>query len=115
MLEFYGYAKCGTCRKALKWLEEQGFGYEFIDITETPPTKKLLNDLLKTHDLKRLFNTSGQQYRAMNIKDRLSGMTEAEAIDLLAAEGRLCKRPIVTDGRRHTVGFKDDEFAEVWR
>lgn len=114
MLKFYGYMKCGTCRKALKWLDTRGQAYEFVDITEKPPTRKLLKDLLKTYELKRLFNTSGGQYRELGIKDRLATMTAAEAVDLLAGNGMLCKRPIVTDGTKATVGFKEEEFAAIW-
>ncbi len=79
-----------------------------------PPPKTLLRALLKQYGLKRLFNTSGGQYRELGIKDRLADMTAAEAVDLLAGNGMLCKRPMVTDGKRHSVGFKDDEFAAVW-
>jgi arsenate reductase len=114
MIRFYGYPRCSTCRKALKWLEEQGVGYEFIDITEKPPSKALLKKLLGKYELKRLFNTSGGLYRELGVKDRLGTMSSDEAIDLLAGHGKLCKRPIVSDGTRHTVGFREDEFLEVW-
>jgi len=114
MLKVYGYLKCGTCRKALEWLDARGADYTFIDITEHPPPKTLLRALLQDHEPKQLFNTSGQQYRELGLKDRLPGMTRAEAVDLLAQNGKLCKRPIVTDGTRHTVGFKEDAFAATW-
>lgn len=114
MLKFYGYDKCGTCRKARKWLDAAGLAYTFIDITRTPPPKKELKALAAQYGLKALFNTSGGQYRELGIKDRLAGMTGAEAVTLLAGNGMLCKRPVVTDGARRTVGFKDDVFAAVW-
>ena len=114
MLKLYGYDKCGTCRKAKKWLDDHGVARTFIDITEEPPTKALLEALLMTYELKRLFNTSGQMYRELGIKNRLTTITTVEAVDLLAANGKLCKRPIVTDGKRHTVGFKEDVFAATW-
>ena len=114
MLSFYGYDKCGTCRKAKAWLDTRGLVHQSIDITDNPPPKTLLKALLKTYGLKALFNTSGVQYRELNIKDRLPGMTGAEAVELLAKNGKLCKRPMVTDGKRHTVGFKEDVFAAVW-
>lgn len=114
MITFYGYRKCGTCRKAMAWLDEHGREYRFLDITETPPPKTLLRALLKEQPLRALFNTSGQQYRELGIKDRLPRMSAAEAVNLLAANGKLCKRPVVTDGARHTVGFKDDVFAATW-
>ena len=114
MLQFYGYDKCGTCRKAKQWLDARGLAHRFIDITENPPPKTLLKALLQDHGLKALFNTSGVQYRELGIKDRLATMTEAEAVALLARNGKLCKRPMVSDGKRHTVGFKEDTFAAVW-
>jgi arsenate reductase len=114
LLKFYGYDKCGTCRKARKWLDARGLIYQFVDITETPPPKALLRRLLKVYDRKALFNTSGVQYRELGIKDRLPGLTDAAAVDLLADNGRLCKRPMVTDGARATVGFQEDVFAATW-
>ena len=114
MIKLYGYMTCGTCRKAIKWLDTHGVEYQFIDITEKPPTKSLLKALLKKHDVKRLFNTSGGQYRELGIKNKLATMTQTEAIDLLAGNGMLCKRPMVTDGKRHTVAFRDNEFAAIW-
>lgn len=114
MIKFYGYRKCGTCRKALQWLDGRGIAYTFIDITEQAPPRTLLNALLKQEGLRSLFNTSGGQYRELNIKDRLAGMSDQEAVDLLAGNGMLCKRPMVTDGTRHTVGFREERFGEVW-
>jgi arsenate reductase len=114
MLKFYGYRRCGTCRKALAWLDDHGVDYRFVDITETPPPKTLLRALLQEHEPRALFNTSGQQYRELGMKDRLPTLSRSEAVDLLAANGKLCKRPLVTDGTRHTVGFQPDRFAAVW-
>ena len=115
-MKVYGYMKCGTCRKALKWLDAAGIDHDFVDITLTPPNASLLKRALATgrYELKHLFNTSGGQYRAMDIKHRLPEMTKIEAIAMLANNGMLCKRPVVTDGVRVTVGFKEDVFGEVW-
>lgn len=112
----YGYMKCDSCRKALKWLDAAGLEHQFIDITEHPPHAKTLGAILQEgrYELKHLFNTSGQLYRSMQIKDKLQGMSEAEALKLLAANGMLIKRPIFTDGERFTVGFKPPVFEEVW-
>lgn len=116
MIDFYGYDGCDTCRKAKKWLDAQGVEYKSIPIVEKPPSAALLKRVLKSGDyeLKHLFNTSGQVYRQMKIKDKLATMTEAAALKLLSANGKLCKRPIVTDGKQHTVGFKSDVFKRVW-
>jgi len=116
MIRFYGYDRCGTCRNAKKWLDAHGVVYQSIDITEKPPPKALLKKILKSGDysLKDLFNKSGQMYRDMNMKERLAEMSEARAVELLAEHGKLCKRPIVSDGSRHTVGFSEDAFERIW-
>lgn len=115
-LTVYGYMKCDSCRKALKWLDAAAREHVFIDITENPPTPATLEAALRDgrYELKHLFNTSGQLYRSMKIKDRLPGMSQDEALALLAANGMLVKRPIVTDGKRFTVGFKPPVFEDVW-
>ncbi len=116
MIKFYGYKKCGTCHKAEKYLENNGTDYEFIDITENPPSQSKLGSIAKQAnvDLKKLFNTSGVQYRELKIKEKLPGMTDKEILKLLAGNGRLVKRPLITDGERSTVGFKQEVFDEVW-
>ncbi len=113
-MKFYGYNKCGTCRKAKKYLNDKGLEFQDIDITETPPPKTVLKAALKSRALKKLFNTSGQQYKELNIKDKLPSMTEAQALDLLAGNGRLIKRPIAVDKDRITVGFDPAEYDAVW-
>lgn len=116
MLTAYAYPKCSTCRKALKWLADHGHEPRVIDITAEPPPATLLRSTLKTSDyqLKDLFNRSGELYRELNMKDRLPAMSEDEAIQLLSEHGKLCKRPIVTDGKRVTVGFDETAFARTW-
>lgn len=115
-LTFYWYPKCGTCRNAKKWLDEKGFSYKEIHIVETPPSKEELKDLFEKSDLelKKFFNVSGQKYRELGLKDKLKTATEDEMLELLASDGMLIKRPIVTDGKKVTVGFKDEEFAKNW-
>jgi arsenate reductase len=116
MLKFYGYDKCSTCRKAKLWLDANNIAYQTFDITETSPPKRVLKRILDSGDynLRELFNTSGVQYRELKIKDKLPDLSEKDAIDLLASNGRLCKRPIVFDGDEHTVGFREDVYAKVW-
>lgn len=116
MLTFYGYDKCSTCRNARKHLDAAGVEYRFIDITAAPPPKTLLRAILNAGDyaLKDLFNKSGQLYREMKIKDRLPAMSESQAVDLLAKHGKLCRRPIVTNGKRHTVGYDAPAFSKTW-
>ena len=113
-MKVYSYSKCGTCRNAIKDLEEKKIKFEVIDITENPPSKKVLKSAVKAKGLRKLFNTSGVQYRELKIKDKLKSMTEAQAIDLLASNGRLIKRPIVVDKDKITIGFNANEYKQVW-
>jgi arsenate reductase len=111
-LRVYEYKNCGTCRKALKYLDEQGVTYERIAIREQPPTIAELKKMLKAlnGELKRIFNTSGGDYKSMNMKDRLPTLTDAEALELLAANGNLIKRPFVIQGNDGLIGFKENEW-----
>ena len=111
---FFSYNKCGTCRKAKKILDAYKLSYDEIDITETPPPKSVLKKAIKARGMKKLFNTSGEQYKKLRIKDKIGAMTEAQAIELLSRNGRLVKRPIADDGNRITVGFNEIEYKEVW-
>lgn len=113
---FYGYPPCGTCRNALKWLKAQGVEAEVKDITIHPPGKDELRQVARLAglDIRRLFNISGQVYRELSLKDRLPGMSEEEMLELLAENGKLIKRPVITDGNKATVGFKEEEFRQAW-
>jgi len=113
-MKFFSYNKCGTCRKAKKILDAYKLSYDEIDITETPPPKSVLKKAIKVRGMKKLFNTSGEQYKKLRIKDKIGAMTEAQAIKLLSSNGRLVKRPIAVDGNRITVGFNEIEYKEVW-
>ena len=117
MVKLYGYKKCGTCRKAEKALADAGLDYQFIDITEQPPSGNALKKIAAQAgvDMKKMFNTSGVQYREQKVKDQLPLMSEKAMLDLLASNGRLIKRPLVTDGERSTVGFDAAAFGSVWR
>ena len=116
-LKVYQYPKCSTCRKALKWLDANGFTHTDPDITLTPPGKSELKKMLAHYngDLKRLFNTSGLVYRELDIKDKLSTMTDAQAIDLLASNGKLIKRPFLLSKDIGLVGFKETEWKSALR
>ena len=113
-MKVYSYSKCGTCRNAIKDLEAKKIKFEVIDITENPPSKKVLKSAVKAKGLQKVFNTSGVQYRELKIKDKIKSLTEAQAIDLLASNGRLIKRPIVVDKDKITIGFNADEYKQVW-
>lgn len=114
-LTVYAYGKCGTCRKALAWLDGQKRTYELIDITLRPPTVAELRRVLASgQKLGQLYNTSGQAYREGKLSELRKRLGEDEQLELLASNGRLVKRPLVTDGEQATVGFDAARFAERW-
>ena len=113
-MKLFSYKKCGTCRKAKKLLDAYKASYDEIDITENPPPKSVLKKAIKAKGIRKLFNTSGEQYKKLGIKDKIGTMTEAQALDLLVGNGRLVKRPIAVDGNRITVGFDENEYKDVW-
>ena len=106
------YPKCGTCKKALKWLDDNGIKYEYRHIVEENPTKDELKNWYEKSglSLKKFFNTSGLKYKELNLKDRIPQMTEEEIFDLLSTDGMLVKRPILIDGDKVLVGFKEEEW-----
>lgn len=115
MLKVYEYKNCGTCRKALKWLDARGVAYERIPIRDRPPSMAELKRMLKVCDgeLRRLFNSSGGGYRELNLKDHLKDMPTGEALALLAANGNLVKRPFVLGPDIALVGFDEETWAEA--
>lgn len=115
-LTFYWYPNCGTCKKAKKRLDEEGIDYESVHIVNNPPSKEQLKSFIATSDkpAKKFFNTSGKKYRELNMKEKLKEAEEGEMIEWLASDGMLIKRPILTDGEKTTVGFKQEEFENVW-
>lgn len=112
MLTAYCYQKCSTCRDALKWLDDHGVAHKVKAIRETPPTPAELKTALGIMggDVRKLFNTSGMDYRALGMKDKLPTMSETGALDLLSKNGNLVKRPFLIGGGKALAGFK----AEVW-
>ncbi|MER1986912.1 MAG: arsenate reductase family protein [Solibacillus sp.] len=116
-LQLIQYPKCTTCKKAQKWLTDNEVEFESVHIVEQTPSKEELQAFyeLSGLPLKKFFNTSGNKYKELGLKDKLADMTEDEQFALLASEGMLIKRPIVTDGKKITLGFKESEFTEMWK
>lgn len=111
---FVCYPKCSTCQKAQKWLEESGVSYDLRDIKTDNPTQE---ELRQWHarsglPLKRFFNTSGLQYKALALKDKLPRMSESEQLALLATDGMLVKRPILVGDDFVLAGFRQNEWEE---
>lgn len=112
---FLEYPKCSTCQKAKKWLESKGAQFEDRHIVEQPPTAAELKTWIPRSGLplKRFFNTSGLKYKELGLKDKLPGMSEAEQLALLAADGMLVKRPLLVTEDRVMPGFREKEWEEM--
>ena len=115
MIKFICYPKCTTCQKAKKWLDDNKIEYELRNIKEDNPSLEELTDWYKMSGLplKKFFNTSGLLYKSMELKDKLSTMSEEEQLKLLATDGMLVKRPIVIGEDFVLVGFKESEWSEM--
>lgn len=118
-VKVYEFSRCSTCVKALKYLDAHKIRYTKLPIVEQPPTKKELKQMLgylqaRGGSIKNLFNTSGELYREMKLSDRLkAGLSEAEALDLLAKHGKLIKRPFALTENDGLVGFKENEWNQI--
>ena len=113
MVQVYCYAKCTTCKKALKWLDENKIAYQTVDIKADHPDASTLRDLHKKSGLplRKFFNTSGMLYREMELSKKLPDMSEADMIHLLASDGMLVKRPLLVTKDCVVPGFRED----AWR
>ena len=114
---FLCYPKCSTCQKAKAWLDERGISYELRDIKTDNPTAEELTLWYRKSGLplKKFFNTSGLQYKALGLKDKLPDMSEAEQLALLATDGMLVKRPLLVGDSFVLTGFRAAEWEEALR
>lgn len=114
---FIQYPKCSTCKKADAWLRERGISYESRDIKENNPTTDELKAWIAKSGLptRKFFNTSGQIYRELNLKDKLDTMTDEEMIKLLAGNGMLVKRPLLIGENTVCVGFKESDWEKIFK
>ena len=114
MNKLYCYPRCTTCKKAVKWLEENGIDYEYKHIVEETPSKEDIKKYYKESGLplKRFFNTSGNVYKELNLKEKLAEMSEDEQFELLASNGMVLKRPLLVGKGFVLVGFKETEWIE---
>lgn len=116
MLTFYQHPTCSTCKAARKWLDGHELDYQAINMIETPPTQEILTSLIEQSDLPliRFFNTSGNRYRELGLKSKVPSMSIAEGAAVLASDGMLIKRPLLTDGKTTTLGFKANVYETTW-
>ena len=111
---FLCYPKCSTCQKAKAWLDQRGISYDLRDIKLNNPTAEELTAWYQKSGLplKKFFNTSGLQYKALGLKDKLPEMSEADQLALLATDGMLVKRPLLVDDGLVLTGFRQAEWEE---
>ena len=116
-LKIYLYSKCSTCRKAKQYLQVHGVPFQEIPIREQPPTMSELKRMLVAYngEVRKLFNTSGQDYRQGGYKEKLKQMDASQALAELAANGNLIKRPFVISDKIRTVGFKQDVWDQLFQ
>lgn len=112
---FVEYPKCSTCKKAKKWLTEQGVSFAERHIVEQTPTAEELKEWQGKSGLplKRFFNTSGMKYRELNLKERLQTMSEEEQLTLLSSDGMLIKRPVLVTEKGAAAGFREAEWEKL--
>lgn len=115
MTKVYCYSRCTTCKKALKWLDDNKIEYELIDIREDHPDEKTLRELHRKSGLalRKFFNTSGQLYRELELSKKLPDMSEDDMFRLLSSDGMLVKRPLLITGDKVLVGFKEADWREA--
>jgi len=116
-MKIWKYNRCGSCRKAIKYLDEKGLEYTALEILETPPTVDELKLMLGYLDgnIKKLFNTSGVKYREGNYKDKIKTLSQDDALNILSKEGALIKRPFILTETTGTVGFKEEVWDEIFK
>ena len=115
MLRIYIYSKCDTCRRALKFLRERNVTFDQISIRDTPPSESELKAMATAYgDLRKLFNSSGSDYKALKLSEELPGMSEREVFGLLSKNGNLVKRPFLIGESVRLVGFKLPEWQAAF-
>lgn len=112
---FIEYPKCSTCKKAKKWLIENNIEFIERNIVEETPNVEELNEWINKsgQEIKRWFNTSGLKYKELNLKEKLSTMSDEEKIELLASNGMLIKRPLLISDKGIFIGFKEDNWKKL--
>ena len=119
-LKIFEYKKCSTCQRALKFLDSKNIKYETFPIIDNPPSMGELKKMLKYlkdngESFKKLFNTSGEVYRELNMSEKIrQGLSEEQALELLSKNGKLIKRPFALSDTAGTVGFQETLWAKIF-
>ena len=116
MITVLCYPTCGTCRKAEKWLRDHKIEYNYRPIKEENPDYHELSVWVRNSHLSvtKFFNTSGLRYKELNIKDKVKNLSEDQLLRILATDGLLVKRPILVNGDNVLVGFKEEEWKDLF-
>ncbi|MGL1894056.1 MAG: Spx/MgsR family RNA polymerase-binding regulatory protein [Spirochaetaceae bacterium] len=116
-MKIWKYNRCGSCRKAIKYLDENSILYTPLEMLDNPPNVEELTKMLGLLDgnIKKLFNTSGVSYREGNYKEVIKTKSESELLELLASNGALIKRPFILGDTKGTVGFKEDIWDTLFK
>ena len=116
MITIYVYPKCSTCKNAIKWLIANDIEHEIKNIVTECPTASELQQLheLTGLSIKKIFNTSGNKYKELGLKDKVDDLSYEACYDLLASDGMLIKRPLAYTNKKVTLGFKIPEYEEAW-
>ncbi len=116
-MKIWKYNRCGSCRKAIKYLEENNIDFEPVEILDNPPTVEELRLMLNflEGNLKKLFNTSGVKYREGNYKEVIKSLSEEEALEILSKNGALIKRPFILSDNMGAVGFKEESWNLLFK
>lgn len=114
MIKLIYYPKCSTCKKAVSWLQDHHVDFLTQDIKENPPSKEELKHYLTLTDksINKFFNTSGLKYKELNLKEKITTLSEEEKITLLSQDGMLIKRPLLVGDDFILIGFKQEEYEE---
>ena len=114
-IKIYTYKKCNSCKNATNWLKRNGHDFNEFAIRDTPPSISELKSMLaySNNNIRLLFNSSGQDYRALNLKEKISKYTEKDLLLLLSENGNLVKRPFLLGNHYGLVGFKEATWEKV--
>jgi len=116
-MKVYGINTCGTYKKAIKWFKDNNIDFDPIDLRETPPSKEELAEYHRCSglELKKFFNTSGKQYRELDLKNKQKTLSTDDIYQLLADNPMLIKRPLVVDKDYVRTGFNEEEYTKQWK
>tara|TARA_A100001015_G_C14583949_1_gene553975 strand:- start:193 stop:540 length:348 start_codon:yes stop_codon:yes gene_type:complete len=114
-MKLYSYKHCGTCIKAIRFLDNRSIKYELISIRESPPTISELLEMFDVYgDMKYLFNSSGLDYRQLDLKNKRLSMSKEDQLQLLSSHGNLIKRPFLISDSIKLIGFKLKDWEQLF-